>query len=496
MSTKWSLFNSCAPTDVSPNIKARCVRCYGVPSQNNKQELSSFECVFHDEEGTRFEGTVSRFSIEKFKSLLQEGITYSLKKIVVQHNTNKYRTTAHNYKVSITAKTDVQEVVDADFPKFIYSFKTFEEILAMKDIATAVPFDVIGRVTHSSNVLERIMRNGSQKRLINLELEDLEGKRLGCTLWEEYADECWRQLEEKKQSVNIIILQLCRATIYQGAVKVQNGYHHTKILVNVDLPEMNEFKQRIVNDSSLSTTINSSTSHAANSGLIDEISSGLSSVICIKELSVIGDGENGKWFYISCKKCHKKLIKEKNRFYCRNCSTYTMDGGMRYKLIIHVGDESGSSPFLVWDKECMQVIGKSAAEFNFDVKEGTNDLDVPEEIENAFLRKRFMLKIKVQGGENRTYNSPHSVSILIDDPNIISTYSTKLLDSQESNTISVLESSNVVADNMFGNSAVDSDAIVEVGSGLLEEKTLKRSLLDEFSSTAKKTKVFIKQEKD
>ncbi|KAH6762927.1 hypothetical protein C2S52_020360 [Perilla frutescens var. hirtella] len=189
MSTKWSLFNSCAPTDVSPNIKARCVRCYGVPSQNNKQELSSFECAFHDEE-------------------------------------------------------------------------TFEEILAMKDIATAVPFDVIGRVTHSSNVLERTMRNGSQKRLINLELEDLEGKRLGCTIWEEYADECWKQLEEKKQSANIIILQLCRATIHQGRCKMDTL---TKILVNVDLPQMNEFKQRIVIDSSLSTTISSSTSHATNS---------------------------------------------------------------------------------------------------------------------------------------------------------------------------------------------------------------------------------------
>ncbi|KAH6772170.1 hypothetical protein C2S51_010574 [Perilla frutescens var. frutescens] len=148
-------------------------------------------------------------------------------------------------------------------------------------------------------------------------------------------------------------------------------------------------------------------------------------------------------------------IKEKNQFYCRNCSTYTMDDSMR---------------------ECMQVIKKFAAKFNFDVNEGANDLDVLEEIENDFLRKRFMLKIKVQGGENRTYNSPDSVLILIDDPNIISAYSTKLLDSQESNTISVLESSNVVADNMFGNSAIDSDAIVEVGSELLEEKTLKRGV--------------------
>ena len=35
---------------------------------------------------------------------------------------------------------------------------------------------------------------------------------------------------------------------------------------------------------------------------------------------------------------------------------------MRYRLIIDFADESGSSPFIVWDKECRQIIGKTAAE--------------------------------------------------------------------------------------------------------------------------------------
>lgn len=50
------------------------------------------------------------------------------------------------------------------------------------------------------------------------------------------------------------------------------------------------------------------------------------------------------------------------RFFCKKCNYYTVSGSMRYKLKIFVADDYGSSTFLLWDKEWLQVLGKHVVE--------------------------------------------------------------------------------------------------------------------------------------
>ncbi|XP_057763741.1 uncharacterized protein LOC130984995 [Salvia miltiorrhiza] len=188
-----------------------------------------------------------------------------------------------------------------------------------------------------------------------------------------------------------------------GVVRVQNGYRVTKILLNADIPEVHEFRQRLIH-SSLCTKIIVNTSQQTSCTVNDELEAGVS-VITIKELCENSEGGSfwicgtvvnidgaGDWFYISCKKCSKKIEKLEHRFYCKNCSNFSESGEMKYNIIINVADESSSSPFVLWDRECKNVIGKPAAEVK--VQTTTDESEVPNEIRDALLQKKYMFKIK------------------------------------------------------------------------------------------------------
>lgn len=69
-----------------------------------------------------------------------------------------------------------------------------------------------------------------------------------------------------------------------------------------------------------------------------------------------------EWFYVACKKCIKKMAKAGPSFYCVNCDYSDPVGTLRYKVIVRVADNSGVASFILWDKECVKLIGKKAAE--------------------------------------------------------------------------------------------------------------------------------------
>ncbi|KAH6763320.1 hypothetical protein C2S52_020753 [Perilla frutescens var. hirtella] len=226
-------------------------------------------------------------------------------------------------------------------------------------------------------------------------------------------------------------------------IKVSNTYHVTKIILNSDAPEVIEFKQ------SLSISIISSTSKGTNSNINEELSTGVSSLKTIQELT----------------------------------------------------DE-------------VQVVDSHY---------------MPKEILQALKGKKFLFKINVPVADNRMYKVSYSVSKLTVDPNIVSTYATNNFDSQESDSISIMES-NIVMDKLdegapkededianqsqtktTENTPIDSQSMVDVGIEWIDDGSLKRSLFDEFSATkppkkpkvlnsaakaGKLTKVSIKKEKD
>lgn len=56
------------------------------------------------------------------------------KKIMVIHNSGKYKITTHMYKLKFNSEMDVKSMAEVDFPRQLYMFKPFAEIQALDDI--------------------------------------------------------------------------------------------------------------------------------------------------------------------------------------------------------------------------------------------------------------------------------------------------------------------------------------------------------------------------
>ncbi|XP_073153264.1 replication protein A 70 kDa DNA-binding subunit A-like [Henckelia pumila] len=162
-----------------------------------------------------------------------------------------------------------------------------------------------------------------------------------------------------------------------------------------------------------------------------------------------------------------------DRFYCKKCNRMDVTGNLRFKIHTRVVDHTGNAVFLLWDRECVTLIGKIAM-----------DLRVDEKIHGFF--------------------GTYTVMKVIVDHSLMEKYCVETFESQESDVYSKLRSSEIEhtreicssEDEVKTPQKTTTKAIIS--SDVLNDSTLKRSLIDEFSSTAsgKKMKSTIKQEKD
>ncbi|KAH6782275.1 hypothetical protein C2S51_007568 [Perilla frutescens var. frutescens] len=189
----------------------------------------------------------------------------------------------------------------------------------------------------------------------------------------------------------------------------------------------------------------------------------------------------GSWYYLSCKKCSKKIIKVESGFYCERC-----------KVKMEVGEYRGDASFLLWNRECVQLIGKSAEMLRSGVVEGGQNTEIPDEIE-SLVDKEALFKILIKPDQKINY----SVLKIWSDETVTSKYCLKYKESEERDYISILDNDDTLTEKVASSEA----SIItpkKVPEDLLEESSVKRSLFDDFSSTVptKKTKVVVKIEKE
>lgn len=67
-------------------------------------------------------------------------------------------------------------------------------------------------------------------------------------------------------------------------------------------------------------------------------------------------------YYISCstRGCNKKLDKSYGLMTCSKCGKAWHQGTVRYKLKVQVVDKSDDAFFMLWDWECVEILGVSA----------------------------------------------------------------------------------------------------------------------------------------
>ncbi|KAG5583393.1 hypothetical protein H5410_054020 [Solanum commersonii] len=127
-----------------------------------------------------------------------------------------------------------------------------------------------------------------------------------------------------------------------------------------------------------------------------------------------------KWSYLACKKCITKVDPLGDKYYCLKCNVEVISVIHRYRLQIYVNDETGFISLLLWNKEVLQLIGKTAKE----LKErliGDADNGYPTELD-TLIEKKLMFKVQIKDSNINKNDNVYKVVKFIDDEALLKEY--------------------------------------------------------------------------
>ncbi|KAJ9551434.1 hypothetical protein OSB04_015479 [Centaurea solstitialis] len=216
-------------------IKVRIVRIW-------KQSFS-LDMILIDEKGKKIQGTIKAKLIHNFERFLAEGSIVVLSNFGVAENSGNYRIINHPCKLNFYHTTTVKKIEVFDGPVYGFGFVKFHDI-NNKKIGDEFAIDVIGGVVSCGN-MDVYDRNGKEGKRINFEMQDLEGKVVNCTLWDNFTQELSTFVNaNKNDGCVIIIIQFARVRLWKGIPTIQNGLFGSKLFINDNLKDIIDFKKK------------------------------------------------------------------------------------------------------------------------------------------------------------------------------------------------------------------------------------------------------------
>ncbi|KAH0672640.1 hypothetical protein KY290_024875 [Solanum tuberosum] len=126
------------------------------------------------------------------------------------------------------------------------------------------------------------------------------------------------------------------------------------------------------------------------------------------------------WSYLACNKCITKVDPLGDKYYCVKCNAEVIFVIHRYQLQIHVTDEIRFISLLLWNKEVLQLIGKTAKELKAGLI-GDADMGYPIEID-SLIEKRLMFKVQIKDSNINKNDNVYKVVKFIDDEALLKEY--------------------------------------------------------------------------
>ncbi|XP_006582508.3 uncharacterized protein LOC114414322 [Glycine soja] len=316
-------------------------------------------------------------------------------------------------RLFFTKGTIVKEHELLEIPEHVYDFTTFEEILSGQ-ASSDVLVDVIGQ-------------------FVDIEQERYDNPKMVIHMKDPRLSNF---MEKHETGPIIIILTLAKIKDPKGECPIIiQGSHDSKLLINENIVEIQQYRNRL--DSvpvceSLSQAI-SQISSVFEASTIDKffVNTPVKSVMEINEFDrelfcvTLAKIEkffvaNG-WSYEGCSRCNVKGDPE-TTYICSGCGKSNTGTVARFRIEILVSQEKECAEFVLWDKECVQLLNVTAAELKKQlIDDGEVDpLAFPEAIE-CILGKMLAFKIKVQPRCRKSF-----VIQISDDEQIIDSIKLKL----------------------------------------------------------------------
>ncbi|CAN6891565.1 unnamed protein product [Brassica oleracea] len=295
-------------------------------------------------------------------------------------NNGDYRGTTHPYKISFIWTTYMK--TSEQIPNLShFNLSPFLDILS-QSIVDDVFIDILGEIVGMGEITERKYAWHSTK-LLDIQLRDLSETIIECILWENHAEDVHSYVKNNKTGPVILLGSLMRTKKFNGKISVQNSRFSTKLFLNEDIDEISEFKKGMVNTDNLAPcTVTPVVKPTSNKVVtVDDFPLScfktIDQLMCIEEstcvmfASILAIQKGIPWFYVGCKGCCGKATPyfnpvteeiEANKYACDSCEKDETITSIRYKLQVKVADHTGSTSFLLFDREVIQLIHKSAYE--------------------------------------------------------------------------------------------------------------------------------------
>ncbi|XP_061358790.1 uncharacterized protein LOC133302982 [Gastrolobium bilobum] len=127
---------------------------------------------------------------------------------------------------------------------------------------------------------------------------------------------------------------------------------------------------------------------------------------CITYGSIKSIESKYNWWYKFCKKCPYSVCEDFEKLYCKNCQKHWDEYYPKFSVQVRVVDNSDSASFVLFDRDCLALLGVSAGELREQhFKRGADLEHYPEEL-NVVKDRSMLFKVNVKISNLNAYREP------------------------------------------------------------------------------------------
>ncbi|KAL6513803.1 hypothetical protein OROMI_034502 [Orobanche minor] len=386
------------------SVRARCISIWHSHKLNAENDPYSFDIVLQDADNTRIQVYIKKEFMFRFEPLFEEGQCYIISNFGIAENGGKLPLVPHRFKISFYKTTIVTRIEPFDNNTHGFILEPFNHLGDPEHYQyyDNDSVDVIGSVVGIEKTIPVISAGGKKVRR-TIVVEDAEANRLNLTFWDKWAT-MWDQYANKRDAIDhlVVILQLGKVKYWDGTAPVHNALFGSKIFVNRDIPEITEFKTRVQKRDGFqldqlkievfSPEVKVQTMTEFFLGCVKRMVGGIRD--CEPMSTIHRIHKESGWAYTACKECNKRVdvVEGRNRKSVFICEDHgSVQPVSRFKVILRLIDESGSSPVVFFNTQFSKLFGHTAWELM-----ETHGMDPaeywPQEVDNI-IGKKCLFKI-------------------------------------------------------------------------------------------------------
>ncbi|GJU24563.1 RNA-directed DNA polymerase, eukaryota, nucleotide-binding alpha-beta plait domain protein [Tanacetum coccineum] len=259
----------------------------------------------------------------------------------------------HPFKINFYKKTQVK-AIQSVFPcKHGFSFVPFTEFVE-DNVKEEQVVDVIGLIAAVGDVIQG-ERKGKNNRRMVVELTDIEGLKLKCTLWDAWIVDFNTRMESSSDHIKVSV----------ESISVSNTFYSSRFFINEEIPEIADFKSRLlarVGDDTSSLQVSNLTSESAEAFQeksffygtkyvnLDQLMDVIEPYACVALASITSIEYEEGWVYTACCKCNCKAVpnddessskkagkrKIRNTYRCETCGPDIVDVIPKFRIEFRV----------------------------------------------------------------------------------------------------------------------------------------------------------------